>query len=49
MGYSSWGCKESDMTEQLKTEVMVELEDYLRNCQSAAELGERELSCQVSE
>ena len=49
VGYSSWGCKESDMTEQLNTEVMVELEDYLRNCQSAAELGERELSCQMSE
>ena len=49
MGYSSWGCKESDMTEQLNTKVMVELEDRLRNCQSVAELGERELGCQVSE
>ena len=37
------------MTEQLNTKVMVELKDRLRNCQSAAELGERELGCQVSE
>ena len=36
------------MTEQLTMKVMVELEEYLRNCQSAAELGERERSCQMS-